>query len=1204
MKNKYPSLDFDQLLSQSKPGRLLFGGARMAMLDIRAGFWGLRRQIEALIGSRLTNSVLQQAGANGGASFASSFIQEEPKENFTKALADCLMAYQAAGFGTFRIENVEPFCDNETKVGRVIIHANDTFESWAAHQEGKKHRDPICAYSAGVLVGFVNVLAGRSDIVCVERSCQILGEDVCHFELIPVAVSDRQVDEIVSVNPDPALTRRVNLLEILFDRMPMGIVLLDTDLKIRRFNPTWTEFVNRYRPPDAQPVVPGDVFIDLAPGLESTVKPIFDQVLSGETIYQDAYRLEAEGVISYWDAVNTPLFENGDISGILQVITDVTERVKAEQALKEQQRMLSTLISNLSGMAYRCRNDQAWTMEFVSQGSLALTGYRPEDLIDNRVTSYGDLIHPEDRQAIQKDTQIALEERRPFELTYRLNTPLGEKWVWEQGQGVFNEIGEVIALEGFITDITERVMAQRHLEQRVEERTRELSSLLDIAHNLASTLDLEELLDLILDQLRSVVDYDAASIMILEEGLLKILAYRGPIPREEALDIQFSLEEARTNREVILGQKPLIIADVWSEESLARGIRESAGEAMDTTYSYLNCWMGVPLMVKNQVIGMLTLDHREPGHYRDSHANFAMAFANQAAVAIENTRLYQVTERRVEENESLFAVQQAITSRLEMDEVLQMISDEARRLTNTDISAVYLLEGDELEISYVSGIVSETIVGYRLSIADSIAGQVVKERKAILIPDTWEDSRVDRKAADQVGARSLLIVPLVAGEKTIGTITVANRTPGGFTPEDERLLTRLAGNVVISVENARLYQAEQNRRLVAESLRDIIGMINSDVDLDTFLDQAVMMAAQRLGASGCVLHKFDMENEIIIHRASYGLEGIFEKGGKRGFQDLEVSGGIKYLQATLQHQPTYTNYPPLPDRIEEVRNSELIPPKIKKERIALRQKYAGSFSVPLFIRDEVYGGLVFYYTDPQNFSEEQIQLGMTFTDQVAVAIENAHLFEKAEESAIAAERDRLARDLHDAVTQTLFSTSLIAEVLPTIWEKDPDQGRARLEEIRTLTRGALAEMRSLLMELRPSALMETPLPDLLKQLTEAFTGRSGVPVTLTLEGECEFSPDVKVAIYRVAQESLNNVAKHANASQCWVDVTCWEEGVSLMVADDGQGFDTDQISPDSLGVGIMRERADQINAQLEIDSTIDTGTQIRMTWRANNKENV
>ena len=206
------------------------------------------------------------------------------------------------------------------------------------------------------------------------------------------------------------------------------------------------------------------------------------------------------------------------------------------------------------------------------------------------------------------------------------------------------------------------------------------------------------------------------------------------------------------------------------------------------------------------------------------------------------------------------------------------------------------------------------------------------------------------------------------------------------------------------------------------------------------------------------------------------------------------------------------------------------------------------------------------------------------------------LAQQAAEAAVAAERSRLARDLHDAVSQTLFSASLIAEVLPRIWERYPDEGRRRLEELRQLSRGALAEMRALLLELRPTALVEAELGDLLRQLAEAITGRARVPVAVEVEGECALPPEVKVALYRIAQEALNNVAKHAEASQVNVSLHCEPDVVKLQVADDGRGFDPASIPPDHLGVGIMRERAEAIGAMLTVESEIGHGTEVVALW--------
>jgi PAS domain S-box-containing protein len=206
------------------------------------------------------------------------------------------------------------------------------------------------------------------------------------------------------------------------------------------------------------------------------------------------------------------------------------------------------------------------------------------------------------------------------------------------------------------------------------------------------------------------------------------------------------------------------------------------------------------------------------------------------------------------------------------------------------------------------------------------------------------------------------------------------------------------------------------------------------------------------------------------------------------------------------------------------------------------------------------------------------------------------LASKAAEEAITAERTRLARELHDAVTQTLFSASLIAEVLPELWEVDPQEARKSNEELRQLTRGALAEMRTLLLELRPAALTQARFADLLKQLCEGVIGRARLPVNLVVEGSYEMPPDIKVAFYRVTQESLNNIVKYSRATQVdiFLRLECCD--VLLEIHDNGTGFDPSAIKPTSLGMRIMRERAEAIQGQLTILSQPGQGTTVRLHW--------
>jgi signal transduction histidine kinase len=264
----------------------------------------------------------------------------------------------------------------------------------------------------------------------------------------------------------------------------------------------------------------------------------------------------------------------------------------------------------------------------------------------------------------------------------------------------------------------------------------------------------------------------------------------------------------------------------------------------------------------------------------------------------------------------------------------------------------------------------------------------------------------------------------------------------------------------------------------------------------------------------------------------------------------------------------------------------------------------GSFiHYPITIGDEVQGVFSVIYSKTHAAGEDELRLFQALLQRAALYIENARLYEQSQEVAVLEERARLARELHDAVTQTLFSASLLAEALPVTWEKNPAAGRELLQDLRGLSRGALAEMRTLLLELRPAALMETRLDDLLRQLGEAANGRSGIPVTVKVEGQAELPRDVQIAFYRITQEALNNVVKHARAQQATVHLH-YQDGepaqtglrVVLTVRDDGRGFDPARIPPNHLGLGIMQERARSIGAMMTIESQPGHGTRLTVEW--------
>ncbi len=373
----------------------------------------------------------------------------------------------------------------------------------------------------------------------------------------------------------------------------------------------------------------------------------------------------------------------------------------------------------------------------------------------------------------------------------------------------------------------------------------------------------------------------------------------------------------------------------------------------------------------------------------------------------------------------------------------------------------------------------------------------------------------------------------------------------------------------------------ERRRQMASGLSEVVRLLNTNQPLEKSLDFIVQQSIGLTAASKAVI--FERQDNHVVARSCYPEGETYS---------LDLSDPNSNTASCLL-ESVFLNRLLIYSRL----NPATLKSDSKWELVS--GEYRTALCTPLLVDEEVYGGLVLYYGEDRTFTPEEINLAHALADQASLAIANDRLKGKAQDAAVTAERNRLARDLHDAVTQTLFSTSLIAEVMPKIWKKNPDTVEQRLEELRQLTRGALGEMRTLLMELRPSSLDEAQPRELFKHLADAFTGRSGVPVELNVEPsiDCIIPVEVKNVFYRIAQEGLNNIFKHAEATRVWFRYTCGEEAITLTIIDDGLGFDQKDIPPGHMGLGIMSERAKSIQADLNVVSRPGEGTTLRLVWR-------
>jgi signal transduction histidine kinase/PAS domain-containing protein len=254
------------------------------------------------------------------------------------------------------------------------------------------------------------------------------------------------------------------------------------------------------------------------------------------------------------------------------------------------------------------------------------------------------------------------------------------------------------------------------------------------------------------------------------------------------------------------------------------------------------------------------------------------------------------------------------------------------------------------------------------------------------------------------------------------------------------------------------------------------------------------------------------------------------------------------------------------------------------------------------------------------FKVKELRLGSLIYEFIIVEVEGSDYFnvygkdvtniKKAEimkqniekEKSLKEEREKIARELHDTVTQTLFSANMTAETIPKVWEKDPDAAMDRLELLKKLNTAALMEMRVLLYELRPSVLKEEKFIDLLHRLVESARTRSKIQIEFIANGEYRFPPKIELAFFRIAQEALINITKHSHATSASVILKILPEKLTMIISDNGYGFDLKKIPATHLGLSIITERAKRIKASLSIDSLEGNGTEITVIYNKKQKK--
>jgi signal transduction histidine kinase len=534
-----------------------------------------------------------------------------------------------------------------------------------------------------------------------------------------------------------------------------------------------------------------------------------------------------------------------------------------------------------------------------------------------------------------------------------------------------------------------------------------------------------------------------------------------------------------------------------------------------------------------------------------------------------------VTEGRLR---ALFAAGVAVTSELSLDALLQRLVEAAAELTGARYAALGVIDANGLELEQF--ITHGIDVERRAEIGEpprgrGILGVLIREARPLRLHDLAEDPRSVGFPPGHPPMRSFLGVPILLRGVAYGNLYLTEKqNEEDFTDEDEELVTLLAGQAAVAVENARLYEASTRWSRQLQSLQEVGNALATETDLAKLLDLVVRRLRELLGARVVAL-ALPSGADTLRFAAVAGAENLF---------GTTISRSKSKSGAVLERRRS--------ERIDSVLDDPEVHQEVSRQLAARTGMW-----VPLIARDQAIGVLEIHDkegADPR-FSHDDFRLAETFAARAAVAVElSQRVARDAVRRVVQAqelERQRLARELHDETGQALTSILLGLKPLEEALADHP--AGAALAELREQVVSALQDVRRLAVELRPAVLDDFGLVPALERLTDAFAEQSNIRVDFhSALGGRRLPGEVETTIYRVVQESLTNIVKHAEAHNVSVSIARRGTTVAAVIEDDGAGFDQRAIRAEGVGLLGMRERLSFVDGRLEIESRPGAGTTI------------
>jgi signal transduction histidine kinase len=453
----------------------------------------------------------------------------------------------------------------------------------------------------------------------------------------------------------------------------------------------------------------------------------------------------------------------------------------------------------------------------------------------------------------------------------------------------------------------------------------------------------------------------------------------------------------------------------------------------------------------------------------------------------------------------------------------------------------------------------------------------------VLIDDVREDTPWARgfrqDVAPQVdpellGVRSWLGAPLFLHDRIIGVLALTSGTERAFDERQTALVQAIGAQAAVAIDNARLYEQSQQQARETEALLRADEELFRSLDLDEVLHALVDVTIDVMRADKCILTLVEAGEEHVVASRNFSAEGL-----------VSIDRQVRERSRSGVKPP---DHPFVLNNIDEER------------RPAAREMWESEgirsyMALPIRAAGQLIGGFGVAYTSPHRFGEGERRVFQALAERGGAAIQNAELYERAQHAASLEERQRLARELHDSVSQALYGIALGARTARTQLDRDPALAVEPVDYVLSLAEAGLAEMRALIFELRPESLELEGIVAGLEKQAAALRARHGIEVDADLCSEPDAPLAIKEAVSRIAQEAMHNTVKHARATRVSVRL-CSDDGhLSLQVSDNGRGFDTSQPYAGHLGLRSMRERAEKLGGTFEVTSEPGAGSRITVS---------